>query len=58
MVSACVWRTHRGLAHARADGRETDGEAGADGGERWDPHCTALAKAQRRCLRVRMVLSP
>ena len=49
---ASIWS----LAHARADGCETDGEAGADGGERRDPHCAALAKAQRRrCLRVRMV---
>ena len=52
IVPANIWS----LAHARADGFETDGEAGADGGERRDPHCAALAKAQRRrCLRVRMV---
>ena len=52
IVPANIWS----LAHARADGCETDGEAGADGGERRDPHCAALAKAQRRrCLRVRMV---
>ena len=52
IVPANIWS----LAHARADGCETDGEAGADGGERRDPHCAALAKAQRRrCLRVRIV---
>ena len=52
IVPANIWS----LAHARADGCKTDGEAGADGGERRDPHCAALAKAQRRrCLRVRMV---
>ena len=44
MAPALVWRTRCGLAHARADGRETDCEAGADGGERWDPHGTVLAK--------------
>ena len=44
MVSVRVWTTRCGLAHTRADGRETDGEAGADGGERRDPHGAVLAK--------------
>ena len=43
-VPAFVGRTRCSLAHARADGRETDCEAGANGGERWDPHSTVLAK--------------
>ena len=33
-----------GLAHAGADGCEANGEAGADGGERRDPHGAALRR--------------
>ena len=43
MVWVRVWTTRCGLAHTRADGRETDREAGAHGRERRDPHGTVLA---------------
>ena len=40
------------LADAGADSSEADGKAGADGGERGDPHGAILRKSRRGIVRV------